>query len=92
MVLPMVNEAARCLEEGVVGSAGELDLALIFGTGFPPSAAASAAGPTRQGLPQIIATLERLESEVGQRFRPSEALRSYAGQGFFYAAQSKPNA
>ncbi len=36
MVLPMVNEAARCRDEGVVRSAADLDLALIFGTGFPP--------------------------------------------------------
>ncbi len=35
-VLAMVNEAARCLEEGVVASPAELDLASVFGIGFAP--------------------------------------------------------
>jgi 3-hydroxyacyl-CoA dehydrogenase/enoyl-CoA hydratase/3-hydroxybutyryl-CoA epimerase len=32
----MINEAARCLEEGVVATADEVDIGMIFGTGFPP--------------------------------------------------------
>jgi 3-hydroxyacyl-CoA dehydrogenase/enoyl-CoA hydratase/3-hydroxybutyryl-CoA epimerase len=36
LVLPMVNEAAYCLEEDVVSGPAKLDLAMIFGTGFPP--------------------------------------------------------
>ena len=36
MMLPMCIELVRCLEEGIVGSAAEADLALIFGVGFPP--------------------------------------------------------
>jgi 3-hydroxyacyl-CoA dehydrogenase/enoyl-CoA hydratase/3-hydroxybutyryl-CoA epimerase len=86
MVLPMVNEAARCLEEGVVRSAAELDLALIFGTGFPPFRGGLCRWADREGLASAIATLERLESAVGDRFRPSEALRATAAAaGGFYA-------
>jgi 3-hydroxyacyl-CoA dehydrogenase/enoyl-CoA hydratase/3-hydroxybutyryl-CoA epimerase/enoyl-CoA isomerase len=36
MMLPMAIEMARCVEEGIVGSPGEADLALLFGVGFPP--------------------------------------------------------
>ncbi len=36
LMLPMVNEVARCLEEGIVASAAEADMALIMGIGFPP--------------------------------------------------------
>ncbi len=36
MMLPMANELLRCLDEGVVGSAAEADLALVYGLGFPP--------------------------------------------------------
>lgn len=36
MMLPMATELARCLEEGIVGTAAEADLALLFGIGFPP--------------------------------------------------------
>lgn len=84
MVLPMVNEAARCLEEQVVRTAGELDLALIFGTGFPPFRGGLCRWADQEGLGQIIATLERLESAVGGRFQPSEALRKTAEAGGFY--------
>ncbi|MFL6192655.1 MAG: 3-hydroxyacyl-CoA dehydrogenase NAD-binding domain-containing protein [Thermoanaerobaculia bacterium] len=84
MVLPMVNEAARCLEEGVVRTAGDLDLALIFGTGFPPFRGGLCRWADQEGLPRIIATLERFESAVGDRFQPSEALRKTAEAGGFY--------
>ena len=36
LLLPMINEAAHCLAEEVVASAARVDLAMIFGTGFPP--------------------------------------------------------
>jgi len=36
MMIPMVNETQRCLEEGIIGSATEADMALIYGVGFPP--------------------------------------------------------
>jgi 3-hydroxyacyl-CoA dehydrogenase / enoyl-CoA hydratase / 3-hydroxybutyryl-CoA epimerase len=85
MVLPMVNEAARCLEEQVVRSAGDVDLALIFGTGFPPFRGGLCRWADQEGLGRIIATLERLESAVGNRFRPSDALRATAAAGGFYA-------
>jgi 3-hydroxyacyl-CoA dehydrogenase/enoyl-CoA hydratase/3-hydroxybutyryl-CoA epimerase len=85
MVLPMVNEAARCLEEAVVRTAGDLDLALIFGTGFPPFRGGLCRWADQEGLGRIIATLERFESAVGDRFRPSEALRKTAEAGGFYA-------
>jgi 3-hydroxyacyl-CoA dehydrogenase / enoyl-CoA hydratase / 3-hydroxybutyryl-CoA epimerase len=84
MVLPMVNEAARCLAEGVVASPGDLDLAMILGTGFPPFRGGLCRWADQQGLAQIVAALERLESAVGERFQPSPALREYAGRGGFY--------
>lgn len=89
MVLPMVNEAARCLEEQVVRSAAELDLALIFGTGFPPFRGGLCRWADSEGLGRIVATLERFESAVGERFKPSEALRATAEAGGFYARFGK---
>jgi 3-hydroxyacyl-CoA dehydrogenase/enoyl-CoA hydratase/3-hydroxybutyryl-CoA epimerase len=85
MVLPMVNEAARCLEEGVVRSAADLDLALIFGTGFPPFRGGLCRWADQEGLARILATLERFAGSVGERYAPSEALRATAAAGGFYA-------
>lgn len=39
-MIPMVNEVVRCLEEDIVGSAAEADMALLYGLGFLHSAAA----------------------------------------------------
>src|SRR5206468_325623 len=35
LVLPMINEAARCLESGLVAGPSQVDLAMVLGTGFP---------------------------------------------------------
>jgi 3-hydroxyacyl-CoA dehydrogenase/enoyl-CoA hydratase/3-hydroxybutyryl-CoA epimerase len=85
MVLRMVDEAARCLEEGVVGSAGEVDLAMILGTGVPPVRGGVCRYADRRGLGDVIETLQGFASEVGERYRPSDALRSASEAGGFYA-------
>lgn len=36
MMVPMATELMRCLDEGIVGSAAEADMALVYGLGFPP--------------------------------------------------------
>lgn len=36
MLIPMATELARCVEEGIVESPAEADMALVYGTGFPP--------------------------------------------------------
>jgi len=81
MVLAMVNESARCLEEGVVADAGKLDLAMIFGPGFPPFRG----GPLRHadlaGLPKIHARLIALSAEKGERYRPAAMLARLAESG-----------
>jgi len=84
MVLRMVDEAARCLDEGVVRSPGELDLAMIFGTGFPPFRGGVCRYADQRGPVDVIEALERLAGEVGERYRPSEALRKAAEDGGFY--------
>jgi 3-hydroxyacyl-CoA dehydrogenase/enoyl-CoA hydratase/3-hydroxybutyryl-CoA epimerase len=58
---------------------------MIFGTGFPPFRGGLCRWADYEGLPRIIVTLERLESAAGERFRPSEALRTTAEAGGFYA-------
>ncbi len=85
MVLPMVNEAARCLAEDVVRSPGELDLALIMGTGFPPFRGGLCRWADQQGLNELGEVMTRLVDEVSDRFRPSEPFERAAKSGGFYA-------
>lgn len=85
MILPMVNEAARCLEERIVAHPGPLDLALIMGTGFPPFRGGLCRWADGQGLTEVVRDLERLAENVAPRFQPCPALRRAASAGGFYA-------
>ncbi len=85
MVLPMVNEAARCLEERVVADAGSLDLAMIMGTGFPPFRGGLCRWADGYGLRQVLDLLGELAARVGPRFAPSAPLQAAAEAGGFYA-------
>jgi 3-hydroxyacyl-CoA dehydrogenase/enoyl-CoA hydratase/3-hydroxybutyryl-CoA epimerase len=81
MVFAMVNESARCLEEGVVGDAGKVDLALIFGAGFPPFRGGPLRHADRVGLAKIHQRLMALQAEKGPRFEPSALLARLATEG-----------
>jgi len=81
MVLAMIAESARCLEERVVEEAGMLDLAMIFGAGFPPFRG----GPLRHadtiGLQRVESRLIALGAERGERFKPAAMLSRLAASG-----------
>jgi 3-hydroxyacyl-CoA dehydrogenase/enoyl-CoA hydratase/3-hydroxybutyryl-CoA epimerase len=85
LVLPMVNEGSRCLDERIVAKAGDLDLAMIMGTGFPPFRGGLCRWADQQGLETVEAELVHLADAVGDRFKPSKALQRAALKGSLYA-------
>ena len=88
LVYPIINEAARCLDEKIVESADDVDLAMVFGTGFAPFRGRSTAYADAVGIAKIVETLDRLSSE-SPRFAPCEALRRCAASGErFHPAES----
>ena len=88
LILPMVNEAARCLAESIVEGPGPLDLALVFGIGFPPFRGGLCRWADEQGLDNIVQQLESLAAARGPRLAPSDALRKFAARGGFYSSPS----
>ncbi|MGA2480982.1 MAG: 3-hydroxyacyl-CoA dehydrogenase NAD-binding domain-containing protein [Spirochaetia bacterium] len=85
LMYSMVNEAARALQEGVVSSAQDLDLALILGIGFPPYRGGLLRYAESVGLPQVRDTLARYARELGSRFAPAPLLARLAEEkGTFY--------
>jgi 3-hydroxyacyl-CoA dehydrogenase / enoyl-CoA hydratase / 3-hydroxybutyryl-CoA epimerase len=90
MVLSMINEAVLILDEKIVASAGELDLAMIMGTGFPPFRGGLLRYADALGVPYILARLDELSSSVGPRFRPNEPLKRLASRdGKFYQTYTR---
>ena len=73
-VLMMVNEAVRCLDEGVIRSARDGDIGAIFGIGFPPFLGGPFRYAQNQGIQKIVSKLESLEQRFGDRFKPADAL------------------
>ncbi|HSB35975.1 MAG TPA: 3-hydroxyacyl-CoA dehydrogenase NAD-binding domain-containing protein [Thermoanaerobaculia bacterium] len=87
LIFPMINEAAFCLAEEVVGSPAKLDLAMIFGTGFPPFRGGLCAHADAVGAAVIVEELTKLASLNGPRFAPAPLLSDLArtGRKFFNA-------
>lgn len=75
MVLSMVNEAAVCLEDGVVREPREVDVAMVLGTGFPPFRGGLLRHADAIGIPIVVDRLSRLADAQGERFRPAGLLR-----------------
>ena len=81
----MVNEAARCLEEGVVAAPEDADYGMILGTGFPVVRGGPLRFAEHFGLPRMVGEMERL-ARSDKKFAPCEILRKNAQNGTpFYA-------
>lgn len=79
-VLPMVNEASRCLEERVVRTPEDVDLGMIMGTGFPPFRGGLLRYADSIGVRKIVTKLKNLEPVHGARFRPDPSLIARANR------------
>lgn len=86
-VLPMINEASRCLDEGIVASASEVDLGMIMGTGFPPFRGGLLRYADTLGARTLVERLRKYEARFGARYAPSPALlkRAEHDQKFYPA-------
>ncbi len=85
MVLSMVNEASRIVDEKIAASAGDVDLAMIMGTGFPPFRGGLLRWADQVGTGWVVERLRELEAKHGVRFKPSPALeRLVASKKSFY--------
>ncbi|MDG1254796.1 MAG: fatty acid oxidation complex subunit alpha FadJ [Glaciecola sp.] len=77
-VYMMLNEAARCLDEGVIRSARDGDIGAIFGIGFPPFLG----GPFRYmdtiGIQTLVDRLNEFAVQQGEKFTPAPILVSMA--------------
>ncbi|MBI3996030.1 MAG: hypothetical protein HY352_00070 [Candidatus Omnitrophica bacterium] len=80
VVLPMINEAIRCLDEHVC-TAADVDLSVIAGLGFPQSKGGILHYADEIGLETVLKELERLTKTYGERFWPSPLLKRKVAAG-----------
>jgi 3-hydroxyacyl-CoA dehydrogenase/enoyl-CoA hydratase/3-hydroxybutyryl-CoA epimerase len=81
LALQFVNEAARCLEEGILRSARDGDIGAIMGLGFPPFRGGPFLYVDQVGARTIVDRLEALAASHGDRFAPAQILVDAARDG-----------
>jgi 3-hydroxyacyl-CoA dehydrogenase len=75
LILPMVDEAVRCLHDKIVEHPWQVDFALTYGIGFPAFRGGLLGWAGRSmGSEQIREKLEALAKSYGKRFEPSSEL------------------
>ncbi|QDV35378.1 3-hydroxyacyl-CoA dehydrogenase NAD-binding domain-containing protein [Tautonia plasticadhaerens] len=80
LFLPMLLEATRVLEEGVVREPSEVDLGLILGVGFPPFRGGLLRWADAEGAAGVLDQLEPYR-DLGARFEPTGSLSLLASSG-----------
>ncbi|HZS94095.1 MAG TPA: 3-hydroxyacyl-CoA dehydrogenase NAD-binding domain-containing protein [Chloroflexota bacterium] len=84
LLLAFVNEAVRCLDEGIIANPRNGDVGAVFGIGFPPFLG----GPFRwiddQGAASVVTRLQTLEASHGPLFTPATSLVRNAESGTRY--------
>ncbi|NUM80728.1 enoyl-CoA hydratase/isomerase family protein [bacterium] len=74
MTYAMINEAAMCIAEGIAEKPEDIDIGMIFGTGFPPFRGGLLRYADTEGLDKIVSTLEQFSGKFGERFKPCNYL------------------
>jgi len=86
LFLPMINEAAYCLQDKIVAKASQVDLAMVYGTGFPPFKGGLLRYADAEGAERLLPFLQQFAAEVdADRYAPAPLLVELAqGKRRFY--------
>ncbi|MCL2899348.1 fatty acid oxidation complex subunit alpha FadB [Brenneria tiliae] len=91
LMIPMINEVARCLEEGIIDSPAEADMALVYGLGFPPFRGGACRYLDTQGSARYAATARQL-AHLGPIYQVPDGLQQKAGRNESYYPPVAPHA
>ncbi|MDO5651070.1 MAG: fatty acid oxidation complex subunit alpha FadB [Moraxella sp.] len=85
MMVAFCNETVRCLEDGIVSTAGEADMAMLMGLGFPPFRGGPCRYIDQVGVANFVALCDKY-AHLGKAYEAPAKLRSMAQNGeTFYA-------
>lgn len=79
-MIPMLNEVLLCLQEDIIASPQEADMALIYGIGFPPFRGGAFRYLDQVGLANFVATADKY-ADLGAIYQVSDLTRQWAEQG-----------
>jgi 3-hydroxyacyl-CoA dehydrogenase / enoyl-CoA hydratase / 3-hydroxybutyryl-CoA epimerase len=74
LLLALINEASRCMEEGVLMSPESGDLGAVFGIGFPPMKGGPFKALDEMTTAKAVEELQSLAVKYGKRFKPADIL------------------
>ena len=83
MMIPLCIETARCVEEGIVASAAEADIGLIYGIGFPPFLGGAMNYMDQIGLAAFCEMADKY-ADLGLMYVPTDTMRKMAANGDTY--------
>ena len=81
LMFAQANEAARCLEEGVLRSVADGNIGSIFGWGFAPFQGGALQFIDAMGAPAFVARARELAAAHGPRFAPAAGVVEQASLG-----------
>lgn len=83
MMIPLCIETVRCLEENIVASPAEADMALIYGIGFPPFRGGALHYLDHLGL-DVFCEMAAKYEQLGALYQPTDKMKSMAASGEKY--------
>ncbi|WP_305402981.1 fatty acid oxidation complex subunit alpha FadB [Photobacterium leiognathi] len=83
MMIPMINEVVRCLEENIIATPAEADMALVYGLGFPPFRGGVFRYLDSLGLANYVALADQY-AHLGALYEVPQGLREKAAQSETY--------
>ena len=83
MMIPLCIETVRCLEDGIVDTAAEADMGLIFGIGFPPFRGGALRYIDSIGVDKFCEMADK-HVDLGALYHPTDGMREMAKAGKKY--------
>ncbi|ELA6782116.1 fatty acid oxidation complex subunit alpha FadB [Vibrio alginolyticus] len=89
MMIPMINEVVLCLQEGIIATPQEADMALVYGLGFPPFRGGVFRYLDSVGIAGYV-EMAKQHAELGAMYQVPQMLIDMAAKGeSFYGAQQQ---
>ncbi|GMI88578.1 ABNORMAL INFLORESCENCE MERISTEM [Hibiscus trionum] len=92
LLFPVVNEACRVLEEGIVVRASDLDIASVLGMSFPSYRGGIVFWADIVGANHVYRSLKKWSEMYGGFYKPSKFLEERAIKGIPLSASATPSA